>query len=126
LLREVRRLGGSVDAEGQHLAVEAPLGALPDSLWAALTDRKQELLRLLAHESEQVAERVAAFEQLVHSDLTVPFLALPGAPTEPGHCLSCGADGPLEGGVRCELCVRAAQVVVERVSARRSERAEAP
>jgi hypothetical protein len=56
LLEDLRRRGVLLEANGERLHVDAPVGAIPEELRSALTEHKPRLLRLLEWERRKLEE----------------------------------------------------------------------
>lgn len=101
LVTETRRLGIVLRSDGDHLHVDAPVGALTPELRQTLAARKPDLLVILWRLS---AMRATAGQR----PLAVVMLEAQGGP---GRCFSCGdpLDHP-QGYGRCAPCDVAADL----------------
>ena len=113
ILAELTRRGVAVVVEGDRLRFRPQRIVTPD-LRAALVEHKADLLRLLGAGETDVCWRVEAMRSQVPRTGSIPvLLARPEAKNAPrGSCLSCG-DLLAEGRrIRCALCVRAIEQVL--------------
>lgn len=113
LLREARRAGLQVTANGDTLVVQGPRRL--ESVARTLLAEKPRILQALADEHE-VTWRIDAMRPRVPAKGAIPFLfARPDARWPVGRCCSCGDPlGPDER-YRCRPCVAAAVAVLEGV-----------
>jgi hypothetical protein len=111
LLREARRAGLRVAAQGDRLVVQGPRRL--EQVAHALLAEKPQILRALAEEEHEVAWRVDAMRPQMGPDAAIPLLlARPGIRFPLRSCCSCGDPlGPDER-YRCPPCVIAATYVI--------------
>jgi hypothetical protein len=111
LLRDARRAGLIVSAQGEQLVIRGPrsLEALAQSLLAA----KPAVLLALTEEQE-IAWRVEAMRPQVPATGAIPLLlARPGRRFERGTCCSCGDHLAAVDRYRCSPCASAVVAVLE-------------
>ncbi len=116
LLERVKAAGGRAWLDGEMVRLEAPV-PLPDDLRAALRAHKAEVvaaLRAGGVGDPEVLRRVKVFRaQMEQWPRPVPLLRLPDIEPRIGTCLSCGGELPQGRENRCDLCVRAAHIVLD-------------
>jgi hypothetical protein len=113
LLADLHRRGIKLSVSGERLSIDAPKGSVTPDLRSALTEHKPDLIRLLTEDEHEVAWRAEFMRTQLPPSGPIPFLvARPSLSDVRGLCLSC--DAPLSEGrtVRCALCVRAAEQVL--------------
>lgn len=109
-IAEARRAGLDIRAEADHLIIRGPRSL--DALARRLLAEKPRVLELLASEELEIAGRIEAMRRKTSIRGPVPLLTARDAPPQPGACLSCGATLDPNDGFRCDLCVRAARIVL--------------
>ena len=107
LVGTLRTVGASLAVDGDRLLVR-PKAALTPKLRVALSERKMEVLALLASEEAEVAWRSAVMRPQVPECGPIPFLVARSVPSQDGRCLSCGDLLAGDRRYRCGLCVEAA------------------
>jgi len=99
LLAELERRGVELARDGERLRYR-PQHVVTPPLRAAMVERRDELLALLADEEAELGWRVGAMRaQVPPTGPIPPLLARPTAPVSAGCCSSCG--DPLRAGTRC-------------------------
>jgi hypothetical protein len=110
VLREARAAGLLVQVEGDRLLVLGPKRL--QAVAQEVLRHKPEILAHLATEREEIAWRAARMRRQILPGKPIPVLVARASQAGPGQCLSCGENLTPEDRVRCQWCVRAAQLAL--------------